>query len=380
MTSADVVIVGGGVIGASIAYHLSVRGAGRVIVLERDRLGTGSTGKNAGGVRLQFSTEVNVRLSQRAMPRLEVFKDEMGIDPQLHQVGYLFLITEERDVVPFERSLALWKRLGVPARRLTPAEAQGIFPEVRVDDVRFATFCPKDGYADPHSILQGFVARARERGVEFREGAPARAIDVANGKVVAVRAGDERIECGTVVDAAGAWGAQVGAMVGLRLPIAPLRRHIFVTGPVPGLDHEFPLTIEFASGLYFHRESGGVLLGMADPADPPRFDDSVNWDFLPTVVEHALARLPVLEKATVKTGWAGFYEDTPDHHPILGRVDEVDGFVCAAGFSGHGLMQAPAVGEVIAQVICGEPTSVDITPLRFARFAKGALVLEHAVI
>jgi len=190
MTSADVVIVGGGVIGASIAYHLSLRGAGKIIVLERDRLGTGSTGKNAGGIRLQFSTEVNVRLSQRALPRLEAFKDEMGIDPAFHQVGYLFLITQERDVVPFERSLALWKRLDVPARRLTAAEAQGIFPEVRVDDVRFATFCPKDGYADPHSILQGFVARARERGVEFREGAPARAIDVANGKVTAVRAGD----------------------------------------------------------------------------------------------------------------------------------------------------------------------------------------------
>lgn len=380
MTSADVVIVGGGVIGASIAYHLSLRGAGKVIVLERDRLGTGSTGKNAGGIRLQFSTEVNVRLSQRALPRFERFNDEMGIDPQFHQVGYLFLITEERDVVPFERSLALWKRLDVPARRLTAAEAQTIFPEVRVDDVRFATFCPKDGYADPHSILQGFIACARERGVEFREGAPARAIDVSNGKVTAVRAGDERIECGTVVDAAGAWGAQIGAMVGLTLPIAPLRRHIFVTGPVPGLDHEFPLTTEFASGLYFHPESGGVLLGMADPADTARFDDSVNWDFLPTVVEHALSRLPVLEKATVKTGWAGFYEDTPDHHPILGPVDDVAGFVCAAGFSGHGLMQAPAVGEVIAQVICGEATSVDITPLRFDRFARGALVLEHAVI
>jgi len=380
MTSADVVIVGGGVIGASIAYHLSLRGAGRIVVLERDRLGTGSTGKNAGGIRLQFSTEVNVRLSQRSLPRLEAFKDEMGVDPQFHQVGYLFLITEQRDVVPFERALALWERLGVPARRLSAAEAQASFPEVRVDDVRFATFCPKDGYADPHSIVQGYVARARERGVEFREGAPARAIDVAGGRVAAVRAGDERIECGTVVNAAGAWGGQVGAMVGLRLPIVPLRRHIFVTGPVPGLDHDFPLTIEFASGLYFHRESGGVLLGMADPADPPRFDDSVNWDFLPTVVERALSRLPVLERATVKTGWAGFYEDTPDRHPIIGMIDDVPGFVCAAGFSGHGLMQAPAAGEIVAQLICGETPSVDVTALRFDRFARGALVTEHAVI
>jgi sarcosine oxidase subunit beta len=380
VTSADVVIVGGGVVGASIAYHLSVRGAGRIIVLERDRLGTGSTGKNAGGIRLQFSTEVNVRLSQLALPRLEGFADEMGVDPQFHQVGYLFLITAERDVAPFERSLALWQRLGVPAHRLSSADAETLFPEVRVGDVRFATFCQKDGYADPHSILQGYVARARERGVEFREGAPALAIDVAAGRVVAVRAGGERIECGTVVNAAGAWGAQVGAMVGLALPIAPLRRHIFVTGPVPGLDHEFPLTIEFASGLYFHRESGGVLLGMADPQDPPRFDDSVNWDFLPTVVEHALARLPVLERATVKTGWAGFYEDTPDRHPILGMVDEVRGFVCAAGFSGHGLMHAPAAGEIVAQLICGEPPSVDVAALRFDRFARGALVTEHNVI
>ena len=380
MTSAEVVIVGGGVIGASIAYHLALRGAGKIIVLERDRLGAGSTGKNAGGIRLQFSTEVNVRLSQRALPRLEAFKEEMGIDPAFHQVGYLFLITAERDVAPFERSLALWDRLGVPARKLSASEALALFPEIRVDDVKFATFCGKDGYADPHSILQGYVRQARDRGVEFREGSPARAIDVSDGKVVAVRAGDERIECGTVIDAAGAWGAQVAAMVGLSLPIAPLRRHIFVTGPVAGLDQDFPLTIEFSSGLYFHRESGGVLLGMADPADPPRFDDSVNWDFLPEVVEHALGRLPALERATVKTGWAGFYEDTPDRHPILGFVDEVQGFICAAGFSGHGLMHAPAAGEVIAQLVCGEPTSVDITPLRFDRFARGALVVEHNVI
>src|SRR5256885_4241013 len=380
MSSADVVIVGGGVIGASIAYHLSLRGAGRIVVLERDRLGAGSTGKNAGGIRLQFSTEVNVRLSQRALPRLESFEDEMGIDPQFHQVGYLFLITAERDVAPFERSLALWDRLGVPARRLTGPDAQALFPELRVDDVRFATFCAQDGYADPHSILQGYVARARERGVEFREGAPARGIDVVDGRVTAVRAGGERIDCETVVNAAGAWGAQVGALAGVTLPIAPLRRHIFVTGPVQGLDHEFPLTIEFASGLYFHRESGGVLLGMADPADPPRFDDSVNWDFLPTVIEHALGRLPMLERATVKTGWAGYYEDTPDRPPLLGTVDEDRGFVCAAGFSGHGLMQAPAAGEIVAQLICGEPTSVDVSALRFDRFARGALVTEFNVI
>ena len=380
MTSADVVIVGGGVIGASIAYHLSLRGAGRILVLERDRLGSGSTGKNAGGIRLQFSTEVNVRLSQRSLPGLLAFADEMGVDPQFHQVGYLFLITAERDAAPFARSLELWSRLGVPARRVTAAEAGELFPELRVDDVRFGTFCADDGYADPSSILLGYVGRARERGVEFREGAPVLGIERERGRVSAVRSAGQRIVCGTVIDAAGAWAAEIARHVGLSLPIAPLRRHIFVTAPVPGLDHEFPLTIEFASGLYFHRESGGVLLGMADPADQPRFDDSVNWDFLPTVVERALSRLPILERATVKTGWAGYYEDTPDKHPIIGPIDEVPGFVVAAGFSGHGVMHAPAAGEVVAQLVCGELPSVDVRALAFSRFAEGKLVIEHHVI
>ena len=380
MTSADVVIVGGGLTGASIAYHLTRRGAGKVLLLERDLLGSGSTSRNAGGIRLQFSSEVNVRLSQRSLPRIVAFKDEMGVDPQLRQVGYLFLITAEGDVAPFERSLALWSRLGVPARRLDAAAVHELFPELRVDDVRFATFCAEDGYVDPSSLLMGYAARAREAGAELRERAKVTAIDREGGRVVAVRVGDERIACGTVVNAAGAWAREVGALVGLDLPISPLRRQIFVTGPIPGFDRDVPLTVEFATGFYFHRESEGVLMGMADPADKPGFDDSVNWDFLPTLVERALARLPLLERATVKTGWAGFYEDTPDKHPILGRVDEVPGFVCAAGFSGHGVMHAPAAGELIAEVVCGEPPSLDISALAFSRFARGPVAAEHNVI
>ncbi len=380
MERADVVIVGGGIVGASIAYHLAARGVRDVVVLERDQLGGGSTTRNAGGVRLQFSTEINVLLSLRSLPRLEHFAEEMGVDPHLRQVGYLFLITEERDVVPFETSLAMWKRLGVPAQRLDAAGVHEVFPELRVDDLRFATFCARDGYCDPTSLLNGYVARARDKGVRFHEKETAIGITREGDRVTAVRTAKGDIACATVVNAAGAWGADVGRLAGIDLPIRPLRRQIFVTDPVPGLDHEFPLTIEFATTLYFHRESAGVLMGMADPTDGPGFDGSVNWDFLPTLVERAMYRLPILERAKVKTGWAGFYEDTPDKHPIIGAVPGLSGFLCAAGFSGHGIMHAPAAGEAIAELIVDGRTSLDVTALAYDRFRRGDLIKEHNVI
>jgi sarcosine oxidase subunit beta len=315
----------------------------------------------------------------RSLPRIERFEDEMGVDPHLRQVGYLFLITEERDVIPFERSLAMWERLDVPADRLDAAGVRSVFPELRVDDLRFATLCMRDGYCDPSSLLSGYVARAKEKGVSFREQQPVTGITRDGGRVTGVRTAKGDISCATIVNAAGAWAAEVGAFAGVELPIRPLRRQIFVTEPVPGLDRDFPLTVEFASSLYFHRESGGVLLGMADPTDGPGFDGSVNWDFLPTLVERALYRLPILERTTVKTGWAGFYEDTPDKHPIIGGVG-VDGFLCAAGFSGHGIMHAPAAGEAIAELIVDGRTSLDISALAYDRFRRGELIKEHNVI
>jgi len=376
----DVVIVGGGVIGASIAYHLTARGVSNVVVLEKETLGAGSTGKNAGGIRQQFSSEINVRLSQLSLPRFERFADEFGIDIAFQQVGYLFLITEERDVAPFQRSLALWERLGVPARRVERDEIRSIFPEIVIDDVLFGTFCHADGHADPTSILNGFVARARGAGARFRERSAVTGIDTDGGRVCAVRVGEERIACDVVIDAAGAWAPEIGRMVGVALPIRPLRRQIFVTDSAPGLDHAIPLTVEMASSLYMHRESGGILMGMADPNDGPGYCETVNWDFVPTVVERALARLPLLAGASVRSGWAGLYEDTPDKHPIIGAIDAVAGFIVAAGFSGHGLMHAPAIGEIVADLVIGRSPSLDVAPLRLVRFDDGGRVKEHNVI
>jgi sarcosine oxidase subunit beta len=331
-------------------------------------------------VRLQFSTEINVRLSQRSLPHWERFEEEMGVDPEFHQVGYLFLISTDRDASAFERSLTLWSRLSVPVTRLDQQGAHKLFPEIRVDDVRFATFCAKDGYLDPTSMFNGYVSRARSLGVTFREGEPVTAIERESGQVTSVRTPQRTIATKTVVNAAGPWAAQVGALCGVDLPITPLRRQVFVTDPVMGLDHDYPLTVEMATSFYFHRESGGVLMGMADPAEKPGFDDSVNWDFLPAIVERALDRMPPLERANVKTGWAGFYEDTPDKHPILGRIASVPGLVCAAGFSGHGLMHAPAAGEAIAELIVDGRTTLDISALAFERFERGDLIREHNVI
>src|SRR2546430_922087 len=268
----DVVIVGGGIIGASIAYHLTKKGVRDVLVLERDRLGSGSTGKNAGGIRLQFSSEINVKLSQRSLPHIERFADEIGTDPHFHQVGYLFLITEDRDVAAFERSLAMWSRLGVPARRVTASEAKALFKHARTDDVRFGTFCPKDGYADPSSMLNGYVARARDAGVTFEEDAAVTGVSCTNGRIAGVRTKAGEIGARTVINAAGPWAAQVA------------------------------------------------------------------------------------------------------------QLDGVEGFINAAGFSGHGIMHAPATGELIAELIVDGKTSLDITPLSASRFKTGQLVREHNVI
>jgi sarcosine oxidase subunit beta len=274
----------------------------------------------------------------------------------------------------------MWSRLEVPARKVSAAEAEALFKHARTDDVRFGTFCAKDGYADPSSMLNGYVARGREAGVIFLEGAAVAAISCSNGRVTGVSTKSDDIEARTIVNAAGPWAAEVAKLAGVELPIQPLRRHIFVTEPVPGLDEDFPLTIEFATGLYAHRESGGVLLGMADPSEKPAFDDSVNWDFMPTVVERALSRFPILELTSIKTGWAGLYEDTPDKHPILGKVDGVEGFINAAGFSGHGVMHAPITGELIAELIVDGRTILDISALALSRFRTGQLVREHNVI
>jgi sarcosine oxidase subunit beta len=380
-TSADVVIIGAGVIGTSIAYHLAKMGAQNTVVLERESmLGMGSTGKCAGGIRQQFSTEVNIRLAMESVRFLESFREELDADPEFRQNGYLFLATTEEEVTAFRQNVALQRSLGLEVEILSPPEAKDLVPALNVEDVLLATYCPTDGYADPHSVLQGFAKGARRLGVEMCTDTEATAIERKAGKVRAVATSQGRIETPVVVDAAGPWLAVAGRMAGIELPVLPYRRQVFVTHPFPAIPDPVPMVIDFQPSFYFRKEGPGVLMGMTDDEEPPSFNTHVDWDFLAQVVEKAIHRAPILEQAGFMDGWGGLYAVTPDDNPILGPLPELEGFICAGGFSGHGFMLAPATGRAIAELILEGKSTVDISALSINRLREGREFREEQVI
>lgn len=373
--SADVAIIGGGIIGASIAYHLAVRGVKKVVVLEREEaLGTGSTAKCAGGVRLQFSTPVNVEMSRLSMAAFDRFEDEMGETIDFERNGYLFVLTNERDLEMFRANAKKQRELGVPVEVLTPEEARSIVPGLAIDDLVGATFCGADGIANPHAIVQGYAKNARKLGVEIVRSSEVTSVEVDGGRVRALRTGDDRWELDWVVNAAGPWARSVGALAGVEVPVDPVKRQYFITKPMDWVLDRFPLLIDWGSGVYMHKESGGLLIGESDPNQPPSFNQQVDWEFLAEVTEHAIARVPRIEEAEIQSTVAGLYEVSPDHNAILGAVPELDNFVCANGFSGHGMQHAPAVGLVISELIVdGAASSIDIAPYAIERFQSAGV-------
>lgn len=378
--SADVVVVGAGAIGTSIAYHLTRRGV-RPLLVDRGPVAGGSTGRSAGGVRHQFSSETNVRLSLLSIAAFERFDDEVGGSADFRQYGYLILATSSDEAASFRAQAAMQRSLGVPVEVLEPGETKALVPQIEVGDVIVATWCPTDGYADPYGVAQGYASAARQNGAVVLEGVEVTGVRVAGGRVAGVETADGPVDAPVVVDAAGPWAAQIGAMAGLVLPIAPYRRQAYVTRPFDGLPQRLPMVIDFRTHFYFRREGPGILFGMTDLAEPPGFSTHVDWAFLEKVVAHALHRVPVLAEAQVMKGWAGLYDTTPDANPILGPAGEPDGFFVAAGFSGHGFMHSPAVGVLLAEwIVDGQPTSVDVSPLRLERFADGRPRAEAAVI
>ena len=381
-TTADVVVIGSGIMGASTAYHLARRGCTNVVVLESGEMfGLGSTGLNAGGIRYQFATKVNVELSKVSIGMMERFADEMGQEVGLRRCGYLFMLDREADLAQFRANVALQNSVDVPSRVVSAAEIAELAPEVDVSGIIGGTWCPLDGLVDPNGLLQGYVSNARRLGATLLTGTPAIGIDVVDGSVRRVVTKTGSIETPTVVIAAGPWSAQIGAMAGIDLPIQPIRRQIAVTGAIPGLRADFPFVIDFSRSLYFHREGNGIFTGMSNRDEPAGFDTRVDPDWRLHHVENAMQRLPLLADAEIVAEWAGLYEVTPDDQPILGRIPHVNGLLACAGFSGHGLMHGPAAGMLMAEeILDGRAHTIDIDPLRWSRFELGVGAGEYNVV
>jgi sarcosine oxidase subunit beta len=386
-SAADVVIIGGGCMGTSTAYHLSRLGITNVVLIERERqLATGSTGRNAGGVRHQFSTPENIAFSIESIRLMERFEDEVGYPMDFHQDGYLFLLSTPESVSTFKENIALQRRLGVEVDLLTPADAARLAPGLNVDGVIAASYCARDGIADPNGLTTGFARAAQAAGVEIERDTEATGITVEANRITAVATTRGTIATPIVVNAAGPHAASVAKLAGVELPVEPLRRHIFIAQPprsaVAGVD--FPAThimaIDFATSFYFHREGANIFFGMGDPDEVPGFDMTVQWDFLDSVVEVALTRLPVLAEGTISHAWAGLYAMSPDANAIIGPAGQVDGLYLINGFSGHGFQHAPAVGRHLATLIAGHRSDVDLGSFALDRVSTGETHPEANVV
>jgi sarcosine oxidase, subunit beta len=390
--TADIVIAGGGCMGCSAAWHLAQRGITNVVLLEREpQLATGSTGKNAGGVRHQFSHPANIELSKESIAMIANFEEIVGVPIDFHQDGYLFLLSRSASVEAFRKNVALQQQHGIDVQWLSDDEVRQIAPGLDLSGVKGATYCAQDGVADPNGVTLGFAKGAQAKGVEIVRDAEVTGVRLDHNRIAEVRTSKGNISTPLLINAAGPWAKSIGRMLGVDVPVEPERRHIFIASAPGGGSWDDPrhrgrvpsskvLVIDFESTFYFHREGGGVLFGMGDPDERPGFDITVRWDFLPKVIEVAMRRLPALADAAVSHAWAGLYEMTPDHNPIIGPSADVDGFYTIAGFSGHGFQHAPAAGRILADLIAGRDPKFDLTPFELDRFSRRTTAGEGNVV
>jgi sarcosine oxidase subunit beta len=379
METADVVIVGAGLVGLSVAYHLTEQGVRDVALLEREpSFGQGSSGRSAGGIRLQYAHASSIRLSQYALAMFQRFEDTFGVSAGYDPCGYLFVTASEDRWRAMQEAAALQQAMGVPVETLTPDEVARRFPYVRLDGLVGGTLGLADGVADPYAVMQGWDKALRARGVRLYYGRPATGIRVAEGRISAVDTPLGPIATRVVVNAAGPYARQVGDMAGAVVPVDPYRRAVYVTGPTDALPSRMPMTLEFETTSYVRREGVSILMGMSDPNEPSSFNTHLDTATLERLVETVTRWVPALQEASVMRGWAGLYEVTPDNNPILDSADAYDGamgpqgFFVAAGFSGHGFQHAPGAGRVLAELIVGRPPFVDLSPFRWDRFGQGS--------
>jgi sarcosine oxidase subunit beta len=377
--TADVVIVGAGIMGVSTAYHLARRGAGRVVVLERDSVCSGSTALASGGIRHQYANRLGVELTTHSIVTYERFEDEFGVDPNFRQHGYLILVTTDDELALARKNVALQRSLGVDVELLDATGVSKLCPYLRTDDLRGGTYSPRDGYADPYLACTAIAARARELGVTIRQQQEVRGFARAGDRVTGVVTAAETVHAGAVVIATGAWSGVVGTLAGVEIPVAPRRRHKFITAafPADAIPMATPFIIDPHAGSSLRREGDGILMGIGRQGEAPTFSTEIDRELEPRVVEKAIHRAPVLADARLMRGWAGLYEMTPDQTGIVSRVHGADGLYVVAGFSGHGFMHGPIAGQLMAELItAGRGVTMDASPLDLARFARGEAHVE----
>ncbi len=378
--TADAVIIGGGVVGASIAYHLARRGFGRVVLVERSYLASGSTGRCGAGVRQQWGTRLNCLLSRESVRMFERMDEELGCGRSIEfkQGGYLILAYTEREMNQFAKNVELERGLGIPVELLTPAEAQAVVPMLDPRGVLGATYCPTDGHANPFRVTYAYADAARRHGAKILTFAEVHGISVENRRVRGILCDGDAIATRIVVNAAGPYSGQVASMAGLEIPFWAERHQILVTEPVEPVLR--PMVLSFSRRIYCQQTPhGSFIMGMSDPTEPHGFSVESSWKFLVEMARVITRILPPVGELSVVRQWAGLYDMTPDAHPILGPTP-VEGLYLACGFSGHGFMLAPVTGQLMADIICGEPPSIDIAGLDLGRFARGELVIEPSVV
>jgi sarcosine oxidase, subunit beta len=408
--TADVVIIGSGIVGSSVAYHLAEQGCNNVLVIEREaHQGKGSTGKSMGGVRAQFSTPVNIQMSRYSIEFFSHFDEVVGHPADYRAHGYLFCATNERHLKYLKANRERQKELGVKNVELVSREDIAKFvPQLRVDDIVGGTFCQTDGFVDPHSVMMGFMLKARERGARLWLDTPVTGIAVEGSqsprferalvppptgaespsmpvqrRIAGVMTSRGLVSTRIVVNAAGPWAANVARMAGAELPVEPLRRQLVPTEPFEGLPQRFPMVIDMSTGFHFRREGKGILLAWNDPEETPGFKTDFDPGFIEKILTHAASRVPRLAEAEVnpRRAWAGLYEMTPDHHAIIGPAPNVAGLYFVNGFSGHGVMHSPASGRITAELILqGRSDLIEAEQLNVERFAAGRLLEETAVL
>jgi len=385
MRTAEVVIIGGGIVGSSIAYHLTAAGCKGVLVMERESApGKGSTGKSMGGVRAQFSTPVNIQMSLYSIPFYSRFDEQLGYPGGYRAQGYLFCATSAAHMTYLRQNHATQAGLGLKdACLLSAAEIRSMFPQLRTDDIVGGSFCSSDGFVDPYSAMNGFMGWACDHGAELWKNCAVTGIEYESNGVTAVESDRGTVATRTVVNCAGAWSASIAKMVNMDLPVEPLRRMLVPTEPFDAFPHSAPMIIDMSNGFHFRPEGRGFLLAWNDPEETPGYKTDFDPAFVEKILMRAADRVPVFETLPVnpKRAWAGLYEMTPDHHPVLGPVPQVPGFYLATGFSGHGVMHAPATGKILADLVLrGQTDLIDASLLNLARFAENRMIEETAVL